>query len=73
MDHSPSNSTSPPQLVVHEGSNELEHLDLTYLLEEMDLRDALPLLQQLGRRMKPAANNSLLLVDEDTEHVQRPK
>ena len=60
-------------LVVLQGGRLLENTDLTHLLEEMDLRDAIPLLQQLGRRLKPAANNSLLLVDEGTEHVQRPK
>jgi hypothetical protein len=53
----------PPHLVVHQGGEELGKLDMTYLLEEMDLRDALPLLQALGRRMKPAANSPLELVE----------
>lgn len=61
------------QLVVLQGGKEAEAVDLTHLLEEMDLRDALPLLQQLGRRMKPSANNSLLLIGSDIEDAQRPK
>lgn len=53
----------PPHLVVHQGGDELGQLDMTHLLEEMDLRDALPLMRALGRRMKPAANSPLALVE----------
>lgn len=55
----------PAPFTLIQGGNALDDVDWTYLLEELDLRDALPLLLQLGRRKKPAANSPLHLVDED--------
>lgn len=60
-----------PQLVIHQGGDELGQLDMTHLLEEMDLRDALPLMRALGRRMKPAANSTLTLVEPNP--LDRPE
>lgn len=39
-----------------------ENVDWTHILEEMDARDALPILQQMSRRVKPAANSALAVV-----------
>lgn len=63
MDPSDRPATAPLTLIP--GGNALHDVDWTYLLEELDLRDALPLLQQLGRRMKPAANSPLHLIDKN--------
>lgn len=43
-----------------------EEVDWTHLLEEMDARDALPILRQMSRRMKPAANSALAVVEPDS-------
>lgn len=60
------NSTPPPVARPHlqllQGSDALNHIDLTYLLEELDLREALPLLRALQLRRKQAANSTLSLV-----------
>ena len=44
------------------GGDPFSHGDWTALLEEQDVRDALPQLRALARRMKPAANSALAVV-----------
>ena len=41
------------------GGDPFSHVDWAALLEEQDVRDALPQLRTLARRMKPAANSAL--------------
>ena len=48
-----------------------EEVDWTHLLEEMDARDALPILRQMSRRMKPAANSALALVESDSQEASQ--
>lgn len=45
------------------GGDVLHQVDLTDLLENMDLRDALPRLRALSRRRRPAANSVLSVVE----------
>ena len=40
-----------------------EEVDWVHLLEELDARDALPILRQMTRQRKPAANSALALVE----------
>lgn len=51
-----------PTLTVIEGSP-AEELDMVHLLEELDARDALPILRQRMRQQKAAANSVLALVE----------
>lgn len=50
-----------PTLTLVEGSP-AEKLDLVHLLEELDARDALPILRQRMRQQKAAANSVLASV-----------
>lgn len=50
-----------------QGGDALNRIDMTYLLEELDLRDALPLLRALARRRKKAANSMLRVVDNNSD------
>ena len=40
-----------------DGGDAAHQMDLTHLLEDMDLRDAMPKLREISRRRKPAANS----------------
>jgi len=48
-----------------------EEVDWIHLLEEMDARDALPILRQMSRRMKPAANSALALVESNSQEASQ--
>lgn len=55
-----------------QGGNELQQADLTDLLENMDVSEALPQLRALARRRKPAANSALTAVDAVTQADLQP-
>jgi hypothetical protein len=48
-----------------------EKVDWTHILEEMDARDALPILRQMSRRMKPAANSALAVVEQGSQEASQ--
>lgn len=62
----------PDLQLVSSNTGILDNYDWTELLEEMDLRDSLPILQQLGRRLKPAANHALAAVGTDEKATDSP-
>lgn len=43
-----------------------EEVDWVHLLEELDAREALPILRSMSRQRKPAANSALALVEPDS-------
>ena len=54
------------------GGNELQQADLTDLLENMDVREAIPLLRVLARQRKPAANSVLSVVGAENAAATAP-
>ena len=60
------------KLIPIQGGNAAQQVDLTELLEDMDLRQALPRLRALSRRRKPAANSVLAVVDAGTVEAPAP-
>lgn len=46
-----------------------EEVDWVHLLEVMDARDSIPILQKMSRRLKPAANSALALVEPDSQEA----
>jgi hypothetical protein len=50
------------QLQLIKGGDALQQVDLTDLLENMDVREAMPQLRALARRRKSAANSALAVV-----------
>lgn len=47
-----------------------EEVDMVHLLEVMDARDAIPILQQMSRQKKPAANSALALVESGSQEAK---
>ncbi|MDH0051006.1 hypothetical protein [Comamonas terrigena] len=43
-----------------------EEVDWVHLLEVMDARDSIPILQRLSRQRKPAANSPLAVVEPNS-------
>lgn len=43
-----------------------EEVDWVHLLEELDAREALPILRRMSRQRKPAANSALALVEPNS-------
>lgn len=54
-----------PRMTLIQGDNALRQADLTDLLETMDVREAMPELRRLARRLKPAANSVLAVADAE--------
>mgnify|MGYP006899086495 CR=1 FL=1 len=54
-------STARPKLTVIKGTP--PKVDWGHLLEELDTRDAVPILRAMVRQKRPAANSVLALVD----------
>ena len=52
-----------PQLKLVQGGHASKDIDWVDLLENMDLKDALPQLKQLSRQRKVAANSVLAVVE----------
>lgn len=55
-----------PRLKLIEGGDAPRQIDLADLLENMDVRQALPRLREISRRRKAAANSSLAVVASGT-------
>lgn len=55
-------STPRTQFQLIKGGNALQQVDLTDLLENMDVREAMPQLRALARQRKAAANSVLEVV-----------
>ena len=49
-----------------------EEVDWVHLLEELDARDALPILQRMNRQRKAAANSALALVESSSQATTDP-
>jgi len=49
-----------------------EEVDWFHLLEELDARDALPILQRMNRQRKAAANSALALVEPSLQATSDP-
>ncbi len=47
-----------------------EDVDMVHLLEVMDARDAIPILRQMSRQKKPAANSALALVESGSREAR---
>lgn len=64
--------TEKPQLQLIQGGYVPEEIDWVELLENMDVKDALPILRRMTRQRKAAANCALSLVDAGSQEAAAP-
>lgn len=64
--------TEKPQLQLIQGGYVPEEIDWVELLENMDVKDALPILRRLTRQRKAATNSALSLVDAGSQEGAAP-